>query len=94
MIKEGAGQGTEPNRLSEELVRCLVAIYCKLTKLHPPPTMKVSQGSCGTAPDIYGVYRDSQLQDIGSYRNAREIKADTIDSNGPGNTTALYKKLR
>ncbi|CAM6096092.1 unnamed protein product [Calypogeia fissa] len=109
IIKEGVGQGTEPNRLSEELVRCLVAIYCKLTKATASPAVRVSQGlaqgsrstaqvsrgKATNAPlsDIYGVHIGDQPQDIGSYSNAQEITAETIDSNGPGSSTALYKKL-
>ncbi|CAM6098061.1 unnamed protein product [Calypogeia fissa] len=105
IVKEGPGRGSGPNRLSEELVRCLVAIYCKLTKATSFPSVRVSQGSRGSAQfsrgkpsngpltNIYGVFKDNQPQDIGYYRNAQEITAETIDSNGPGSSAALYKKL-
>jgi hypothetical protein len=104
IIKEGAGQVSEPNRLSEELVRCLVAIYCKLTK--SSSSLTASRGSQGSRSgarnrasnepltDIYQIYKDNELHDIGAYRNAQEITAETIDSNGTGSTAALYKKLR
>ncbi|KAL2611235.1 hypothetical protein R1flu_022927 [Riccia fluitans] len=99
----------EPNRLSEELVKCLVSIYNKLarvpagdvrTKIGNKMPVQASRNtgqksSSGDYSAAVDFYAvcKDSPRDIGPYKQIHEITVENIDSTGIASCTGLYKKL-
>ncbi|KAK9038772.1 hypothetical protein V6N11_023627 [Hibiscus sabdariffa] len=83
-----------PNKISEDLVRCLFSIFARLS------TLKDKVVESGTSPgesefrDPYGICSDLKDRDIGPYKHLCAVEARTIDLNRTTNALFLIHKLK
>ncbi|KAK8717499.1 hypothetical protein V6N13_044767 [Hibiscus sabdariffa] len=83
-----------PNKISEDLVRCLFSIFARLS------TLKDKVVESGTSPresefrDPYCICSDLKDRDIGPYKHLCAVEAKTIDLNRTTNALFLIHKLK
>ncbi|KAK8673996.1 hypothetical protein V6N13_112303 [Hibiscus sabdariffa] len=83
-----------PNKISEDLVRCLFSIFARLS------TLKDKVVESGTSPresefrDPYRICSDLKDRDIGPYKHLCAVEARTIDLNRTTNALFLIHKLK
>ncbi|MED6221334.1 hypothetical protein PIB30_053491 [Stylosanthes scabra] len=79
-----------PNRVSEDLVRCLCSIFFRIGTFRDQ-TSKEKEELC----DPYGICSDSKTRrDVGAYSNLCEIKASNVDLNRTTNAVFLIHRLK
>ncbi|OEL35549.1 hypothetical protein BAE44_0003429, partial [Dichanthelium oligosanthes] len=95
---------TAANKVSEELLTCLLAIFSQMSTSSSQGEEKASSpsvsGSCESSSDAacagdpYGVL-EFGWRDIGWYKQFRSVDAGSFDTNAPaGNAAALGRKLK
>ncbi|TYH95023.1 hypothetical protein ES332_A12G079000v1 [Gossypium tomentosum] len=83
-----------PNKISEDIVRCLFRIFARLS------TLKDKAAESGTLPgesevrDPYGICSDLKTRDIGPYQHLCAIEVNTINLNRSTNALFLIHKLK
>ncbi|KAA3461306.1 Voltage-dependent L-type calcium channel subunit alpha-1S [Gossypium australe] len=83
-----------PNKISEDIVRCLFRILARLS------TLKDKAAESGTLPresevrDPYGICSDLKTRDIGPYQHLCAIELNTINLNRSTNALFLIHKLK
>ncbi|XP_019421484.1 PREDICTED: uncharacterized protein LOC109331440 isoform X5 [Lupinus angustifolius] len=77
-----------PNKVSEDIVKCLCSIFMRLGTFKDKCSKEKDQ-MC----DPYGICSESKTRDVGAYNNLCEIKTSTIDLNRTTNTVFLIPRL-
>ncbi|XP_011620320.2 uncharacterized protein LOC18421740 isoform X2 [Amborella trichopoda] len=93
----------DPNRISEEILRCLLSIFLKLTRsgsgaqyddmrfpISKPP-MECSQVE---ARDPYGICSEAANRDIGPYKHLNEVITSSIDMSRLPNSSFMMRRLK
>ncbi|KAJ1419113.1 Ternary complex factor MIP1, leucine-zipper [Sesbania bispinosa] len=94
-----------PNRVSEDLVKCLCSIFVRidtfkdnLGELKTPSLSTSAFSPCSKEKDQlsdpYGICSVSKTRDIGTYNSLCEIKASTVDLNRTRNAVFLIHRLK
>ncbi|XP_061357448.1 uncharacterized protein LOC133301769 [Gastrolobium bilobum] len=76
-----------PNRVSEDIVKCLSSIFVRIAFNQ---CSKEKDQSC----DPYGICSESKTSDVGPYKNLCEVKASTVDLNRTTNAVFLIHRLK
>ncbi|CAD6265171.1 unnamed protein product [Miscanthus lutarioriparius] len=99
------GNGNDPdkastaaNKISEELLTCLLAIFSQKSTSSSQDDERVStpsvSGSCGSSSDPYGVL-ELGWRDIGRYKQFRSVDATSFGTNiSAGDASALGRRLK
>ncbi|KAK8601221.1 hypothetical protein V6N12_051062 [Hibiscus sabdariffa] len=93
-----------PNKVSEELVKCLSSIFLRMSSVKRNPTAETfpslslfgSQESSEETEfrDPYGICSSSGRRDIGPYKNLVSIGDDSINLNRTSNSLFLLHRLK
>lgn len=94
-----------PNRISEDLVKCLCSIFVRIgsfkDKLGESKTPSRSTSAFNQINkekyqlcDPYGICSDSKTRDVGAYKNLCEIKASAVDLNRTTSAVFLIHRLK
>ncbi|CAL0331810.1 unnamed protein product [Lupinus luteus] len=78
-----------PNKVSEDIVKCLCSIFMRLGTFKDKCSKEKDQ-MC----DPYGICSESKTRDVGAYNNLCEIKTSTIDLNRTTNAVFLISRLK
>lgn len=102
--KMASKEASGPNKLSEEILRCLLNIFSRISLpknamvMESESSPSVSGSSdCLEAEgflDPYGICSEFGTRDIGPYRHLRELEASSIDPNLITNSLFLTKRLK
>jgi hypothetical protein len=89
---------TAANKVSEELLTCLLAIFSQKSTSSSQDEERVSppsvSGSCKNRSDPYGVL-EFGWRDIGRYKQFRSVDATSFDTNiSAGDASALGRRLK
>ncbi|KAK7307614.1 hypothetical protein VNO77_40837 [Canavalia gladiata] len=94
-----------PNRISEDIVKCLCSIFVrlgtckdKLAESQSPSSSISAFRSCTKEKDQlcdpYGICLQSKMRDVGTYNILCEIKASNVDLNRTRNALFLIHRLK
>ncbi|XP_027362102.1 uncharacterized protein LOC113869815 isoform X2 [Abrus precatorius] len=94
-----------PNKISEEIVKCLCSIFVrigthkdKLGELKSPSSSVSTLSPCSKEKDQfcdpYDIFSESKMRDIGTYNRLCEIKASNVDLNRTRNAVFLIHRLK
>ena len=103
----GIDSDTAANKVSEELVTCLLAIFSQMStsggqdedRASSPSVSgsceSSSDGACAGTGDPYGVLDKFGWRDIGRYKQFRSVDAASFDTNvSAGDAAALGRRLK
>lgn len=94
-----------PNRVSEDLVKCLSSIFVRIgtskdkfvepkTPSRTTSTFKQCSKETDQLCDPYVICSESNTRDVGPYKNLCEVKASTVDVNRTTNALFLTHRLK
>ncbi|XP_047155351.1 uncharacterized protein LOC124826556 isoform X2 [Vigna umbellata] len=94
-----------PNRVSEDIVRCLSSIFVRIgtskDKIGEAKTPSRSASAFNQFSkekdqlcDPYGICPESKTREVGPYKRLCEVKASTVDMNRASNAVFLIQRLR
>ncbi|XP_027192143.1 uncharacterized protein [Cicer arietinum] len=87
-----------PNRVSEDLVKCLCNIFMRIgtskDKFVEPKTPSCSKEKKGQLCDPYDICSESKTREVGPYKNLCEVKGSTFDLNRKTNAMFLIHRLK
>ncbi|GMJ07984.1 hypothetical protein like AT4G37080 [Hibiscus trionum] len=83
-----------PNKISEEIVRCLFSILARLSTSKDKVVESRTLPTESEFQDPYGICSDSKSRDIGPYKHLCAIEANTIDLKRSTNALFLIHKLK
>lgn len=93
-----------PNRISEDIVRCLSTILLRMSSgkrkgtsenLHFLSTLASEESNEETeSQDPYGICLQFGKRDIGPYKHLLAIEADSIDTNRTSSSMFLVRRLK
>lgn len=75
-----------PNRVSEDLVKCLSSIFVRFGAFKD----KEKDQLC----DPYGICSESKTREVGPYKNLCEVKVSTVELNRTTNAVFLVHRLK
>lgn len=94
-----------PNRVSEDLVKCLSSIFMRIStskdkfgESKTPSRFISALNQCSKEKDQfcdpYGICSESKTREVGPYKNVCEVKATTVDLNRTTNAVFLIHRLK
>lgn len=94
-----------PNRISEDIVKCLSSIFVrvgtskdKFGELKTPSRYTPAFNQCSKEKDQfcdpYGICSESKTTDVGPYKNLCEVKASSVDLTRTTNAVFLIHRLK
>ncbi|KAA3476434.1 Early growth response 2b [Gossypium australe] len=84
-----------PNKVSEDLIRCLSSIFLRMNSIKKPFPSLSMLGSQETGfRDPYGISSDYGRRDIGPYKHLVSISDDSINLNRTSNSLFLLHRLK
>ncbi|XP_020216154.1 uncharacterized protein LOC109799911 isoform X2 [Cajanus cajan] len=102
LVDNASEVDSTPNRISEDIVKCLCRIFVRIgtfkDKLGESKTPSSSKSACSKENDQfcdpYGICSKSKMRDIGTYSSLCEIKASNVDLNRARNVAFLMHRLK
>ncbi|MBA0717333.1 hypothetical protein Golax_005165 [Gossypium laxum] len=83
-----------PNKISEDIVRCLFRIFARLSTLKDKAVESRTLPRESEVRDPYGICSDLKTRDIGPYQHLCAIEVNTINLNWSTNALFLIHKLK
>ncbi|CAH2046685.1 unnamed protein product [Thlaspi arvense] len=92
----GADENCDPNKISEDLVKCLSNIYMRMSSVKSHGAVRKSQENSkdNMFRDPYGICSSFRRRDIGPYKSFINVQADSINRNRMSSSSAfLIRRL-
>lgn len=95
---KGSEVDSTPNRVSEDIIKCLCSIFVRIGTFKDNLGEATSLSPCSKENDQlrdpYGICSVTKTRDIGAYNSLCVIKASTVDLNRMKNAVSLIHRLK
>ncbi|XP_002863751.2 uncharacterized protein LOC9299827 isoform X1 [Arabidopsis lyrata subsp. lyrata] len=90
------GGGDDPNKISEDLVKCLSNIFMRMSTIKRSAVTKSQENDKDTTfRDPYGICSSFSRRDIGPYKNFSDIEAASVNQNRTSSSSSfLIRQLK
>ncbi|ANM69497.1 transcription factor, putative (Protein of unknown function, DUF547) [Arabidopsis thaliana] len=90
------GGGDEPNKISEDLVKCLSNIFMRMSSIKRSMVTKSQENDKDTAfRDPYGICSSFRRRDIGRYKNFSDVEEASLNQNRTSSSSLfLIRQLK
>ncbi|KAG7533057.1 Ternary complex factor MIP1 leucine-zipper [Arabidopsis thaliana x Arabidopsis arenosa] len=90
------GGGDDPNKISEDLVKCLSNIFMRMSSIKRSAVTKSQENDKDTAfRDPYGICSSFSRRDIGPYKNFSDVEAASVNQNRTSSPSSfLIRQLK
>ncbi|OUZ99814.1 protein of unknown function DUF547 [Macleaya cordata] len=98
--KKLLAEGSSPNKISEDIVKCLSSIFLRMRTQKTRGMGSLFESSSGENctetefRDPYGICKEFEKRDIGPYKRLCAIEASSIDPNLTTNSSFLIRRLK
>ncbi|EOA13199.1 hypothetical protein CARUB_v10026224mg [Capsella rubella] len=87
-------KGCDPNKISEDLVKCLSNIFMRMSLVKKAAVTKSQENAF--IKDPYGICTSFTRRDIGPYKNFKDVEATSVNRNRMSSSSSLflYRQLK